>query len=592
MIFSVLQEQDKQERMAIIKMITLMLAQKPPLTEQQLEFLEHLGIHAELSESEMAVCMRLDMRENWEFQHVFDDTLSLNAQKILLFIAKLAEYCFERRGGLLPFSNKKEKLSYIEKHISPSIHISSPTKGKISRCALEFFNTSCAVYDAIYTDTIDKKILSKTPYDKKLFILDYSKVDELKPAEALVFLQEFENIMLEHAKGNSRPEGMLVNQLIGPFHARAAVRNENKEKLVINGKEIEKFWLKKLLLMFAISCYEFHGKPQEDNRIQKIITTQGIDEKLVEKRLLPVVEKHMEACIKSFEHLHEVRNTDFAGQDNTSKYMQTAFATVGFVSNLYAPAVAAKGVFKLGQKALDLSDSLTTDEDRDMERIHGLRHVTRYCDAHVIHICVDGFMTESSKAQFTDWKLGFEELGVKGGVIGFAWPSCNTQRLEFSSWYNAVISAKKYGTRLAKDIELLKKINPALEVKLYGHSLGSRIIHHALLRLMKDRIKIKEAYLFGGAVSRHDKSGWTGALQSVEGCVYNFYSHNDDTLRWLYCPAQLNDSPIGLGEIEFHSTKGLQQATLINKDVTSIISGHKEYKPNLAFLMEELIMHE
>lgn len=107
-----------------------------------------------------------------------------------------------------------------------------------------------------------------------------------------------------------------------------------------------------------------------------------------------------------------------------------------------------------------------------------------------------------------------------------------------------------------------------------GHSLGSRVIYYLLCALSTKNVsQIKDVFLLGGAVDRKDLKGWNDAIKSVKGKIVNCYSYNDSTLKFLYQGANaLSSSPIGLGDIEVSHEK------IVNKDVTSTIGGHMQYK--------------
>ena len=117
-----------------------------------------------------------------------------------------------------------------------------------------------------------------------------------------------------------------------------------------------------------------------------------------------------------------------------------------------------------------------------------------------------------------------------------------------------------------------------------GHSLGSRVIYY-LLKALSDKKKslIKDVFLLGGAVDRKDTDGWRMALKAVNGNLINCYSLNDNTLKFLYQGANARlSSPVGLGEIELNDKK------VINKNVSSIIGGHMEYKEKFEKILEKI----
>jgi hypothetical protein len=77
---------------------------------------------------------------------------------------------------------------------------------------------------------------------------------------------------------------------------------------------------------------------------------------------------------------------------------------------------------------------------------------------------------------------------------------------------------------LAKDNITYSKIN------MFGHSLGARLICHAIKENPKDAkdLKIKDVVLLGGAVSIDEN--WNDIIQNIDGCIHNFYSSKDFVL--------------------------------------------------------------
>jgi len=148
-------------------------------------------------------------------------------------------------------------------------------------------------------------------------------------------------------------------------------------------------------------------------------------------------------------------------------------------------------------------------------------------------------------------------------------------------WHASMVKASMTGILLA---DLIARTDNPNGYILMGHSLGSRVIYYLLKALSeKKRSLIKDVYLLGGAVDRKDTDGWKTALKAVNGDLINCYSTNDNTLKFLYQGANaLLSSPIGLGEIELNHKK------VINKNVSSIIGGHMEYKDKFDKILETL----
>ncbi len=148
-------------------------------------------------------------------------------------------------------------------------------------------------------------------------------------------------------------------------------------------------------------------------------------------------------------------------------------------------------------------------------------------------------------------------------------------------WHASMVKASMTGILLADLIARTENQNGYI---LMGHSLGSRVIYY-LLKALSDKKKslIKDVFLLGGAVDRKDTDGWRTALKAVNGNLINCYSLNDSTLKFLYQGANaLLSNPIGLGDIELNNKK------IINKNVSSIVGGHMEYKEKFDKILDKI----
>jgi len=138
-------------------------------------------------------------------------------------------------------------------------------------------------------------------------------------------------------------------------------------------------------------------------------------------------------------------------------------------------------------------------------------------------------------------------------------------------WKDAKTSAEQMGLVLG---DILKNINDE-EIILCGHSLGARVIYSALIQISQQDPKInkkiiKQVHLLGGAI-KCNSDNWNCASRCVEGKIYNYYSINDDILKYLYQILEIND-PIGRNPI--------RAKCVVNKNVSQYVSGHKEYISN------------
>lgn len=98
-------------------------------------------------------------------------------------------------------------------------------------------------------------------------------------------------------------------------------------------------------------------------------------------------------------------------------------------------------------------------------------------------------------------------------------------------WHVALKRAEKTGAVVADAIARTK----GREITLVGHSLGCRVIYHALTALStKSDIFVRDVILLGGAIGRNEPEGWAQAQAAVSGKIYNCYSSQDMVLKRLY----------------------------------------------------------
>ena len=138
-----------------------------------------------------------------------------------------------------------------------------------------------------------------------------------------------------------------------------------------------------------------------------------------------------------------------------------------------------------------------------------------------------------------------------------------------SVWKEAKKSAEQTGIHLGN---LLNKIENE-QIILCGHSLGSKVIYHTLNKMSQHKKSIiKEVHLLGGA-ENNSLENWNYAKKSVTGKIYNYYSNNDDILKYLYQIIEFN-TPIGRTPIPIDGVR--------NRDVSKHVNGHGEYITNFS----------
>jgi len=180
----------------------------------------------------------------------------------------------------------------------------------------------------------------------------------------------------------------------------------------------------------------------------------------------------------------------------------------------------------------------------------------------------------------------------------------------YEPWLKARDNAHNTGMWLAFQIQNMASedrdaINAGSFV-LLGHSLGARVIYYCLdaLRTLSQTDQrlsntIAQVYLFGGAVGHSANAGsvyndggvsntvnWHGFNHLVKGQINNYYSDQDNVLKYLFLAAENlnetyddtpNEEPIGLNPIINFSVR--------NHDVSHYVPGHTQYKENLYSIM-------
>lgn len=174
-----------------------------------------------------------------------------------------------------------------------------------------------------------------------------------------------------------------------------------------------------------------------------------------------------------------------------------------------------------------------------------------------------GAATEVAKRLFIRiGKKGTKRFNPFGPVI-------TTLGIAGNPWHVSMVRAAKIGAVLADAISRSRENS----YTLVGHSLGCRVIYYALQALSsKDKNKIVDVILLGGAVGKDDPTGWKMATKAINGNIYNCYSKHDGILSKLYRIANANLSyPIGISPIPGRNAK------IKNIDCSGFIQGAKAH---------------
>ncbi|MEO2282058.1 DUF726 domain-containing protein [Pseudoalteromonas pernae] len=211
-------------------------------------------------------------------------------------------------------------------------------------------------------------------------------------------------------------------------------------------------------------------------------------------------------------------------------------------------------------------------------------------------VVVNGFLTgNDDKVQ--DWLEVVDTLHPENRVIHAHWDASNLIRIAKRSgltlvtllwtipvgivfllgasvskriaqdWQKALEDTELSGYRLASYLE-----EQDGQFILYGHSLGARVIYHAIKNT--NRVdSIAGALLFGGAIGNDEP--WLELYEKHPQLIlFNCYSDRDWVLKTLYRLGTIfTNTPIGLSGIE-----NSKSSLIYNINVSGVVSGHNKYK--------------
>ena len=147
-----------------------------------------------------------------------------------------------------------------------------------------------------------------------------------------------------------------------------------------------------------------------------------------------------------------------------------------------------------------------------------------------------------------------KSLNYKHNVVGYSYDS-NTAGVQYKSTALSalkigVLIAKKNGKNLSKFITDLKSKNPAIKIRLMGHSLGAHVILstiHLLAKHPKNNGIIESVHFFGGSIpadSMSPRIHGNEFQKIVNKKILNYFSPFDDVLKAAHNEKWV-DSPIG-----------------------------------------------
>jgi len=172
--------------------------------------------------------------------------------------------------------------------------------------------------------------------------------------------------------------------------------------------------------------------------------------------------------------------------------------------------------------------------------------------------------------------LALVEQGAKRGSKAFGLPGVGwvlgLYGAATNPWTVAKTRAGMTGVALA---ELIARTEEDAYV-LIGHSLGARVMVTAAQTLgtRSGTPRIESMHLLGAAVGR--AGDWHNLDAAVTGTVWNYWSANDNVLRWLYKLAEVGQT--ATGQAGFRSTF----SAIKDRNVTRKVERHSDYVPKVA----------
>ncbi len=207
------------------------------------------------------------------------------------------------------------------------------------------------------------------------------------------------------------------------------------------------------------------------------------------------------------------------------------------------PRISTRGFYDLGSGKKLKNKSYLLYPKKFFETLDDVPEIT---------IMIHGLRNNKSGAlaKFSIAQNRLRQLGYKYPVVGFSYDS-NTKGIQYMSCEKKAtnigrIIAKKNGTNLAKFIIDIKKKLPHLKIRLMGHSLGSEVIIHTLVKLSKSDI-VESVYFFGASVPAdyiHPKKFGRILQKTVKQKITNYYSPSDEVLKYTFYGG-LIEKPLG-----------------------------------------------
>lgn len=165
-----------------------------------------------------------------------------------------------------------------------------------------------------------------------------------------------------------------------------------------------------------------------------------------------------------------------------------------------------------------------------------------------INIVVHGYSPLDTYPAFGDLAHRINDAELGGRVYLFFWKSGNWKAPGLS-YFEAKAKAEEMGRALYRSLSHIGQ-SASWPITLIGHSLGARVLYWFLDAVTRERFRIQNVILLGGAVDS-DAGEWEERAHVVHGEIVNVFSNHDSSLRrWRGL-----GNPVGLIPIESNLQK-------------------------------------
>lgn len=154
-----------------------------------------------------------------------------------------------------------------------------------------------------------------------------------------------------------------------------------------------------------------------------------------------------------------------------------------------------------------------------------------------VHGWLEGYKGGQNKSNYVGREL--DRHGFDGQVLGFLWKSKTT-------WSKAKRKSLEVSRTLSEIIRRIISYRPSISLNVSSHSLGTRV---ALKSFSHHDLSVDNTILMGGSVENEMIGSGRGYdtedIKPRSNDIHNFYSHNDEILKYAYTTYE-SGTPIGI----------------------------------------------